>query len=168
LFGALSQEGISESHKFQAKSGMTYEEIFQFAFARSYIPTMKVLADRMGLDVLQKAAYDAAYEGLKDRPFSKRDIPTLARFFKNPNPHAKHMITMEVVEDTETVFEMKVTECLWAKTFRKAGAEDVGFSCICHVDHATAKALNPKITLIRDKTLMQGHSCCNHRYVMEV
>ena len=168
LLAALSQENDSETHKFQAKSGMTYEEVFRFAFVRGYIPIMKVLADRVGLDVLQKAAYDAAYEGIKDRPFPKRDIPTIAHTFKNLNPHAKQMLTMEVIEDNETAFEMKVTECLWAKTFREANAADIGFSCICNVDYATAEAFSPKVELIRDKTLMQGHTCCNHRYVMKV
>jgi hypothetical protein len=63
---------------------------------------------------------------------------------------------------------MKVTECLWAKTFREADAADIGYRCICRADYVTAKAFNPKLELVRDKTLMQGHACCNHRYVMQV
>jgi hypothetical protein len=27
------------------------------------------------------------------------------------------------------------------------------------------KGFNPKIKLVRDKTLMQGHEYCNHRYI---
>jgi len=30
-----------------------------------------------------------------------------------------------------------------------------------------ASAFNPKLKMIRSKTLMQGHDCCNHRYVVE-
>jgi hypothetical protein len=60
-----------------------------------------------------------------------------------------------------------MTECLWAKTFLDANAADIGFACVCFPDYAVAQAFNPKMKMIRDKTLMQGHDCCNHRYVIE-
>lgn len=60
-----------------------------------------------------------------------------------------------------------MTECLWAATFRAAGAEDIGYATICHPDFATTTAFNPRMRMIRTKTLMQGHDCCNHRWVME-
>ena len=71
---------------------------------------------------------------------------------------------MEVVEDTDAAFEIKVTECLWAQTFRKADAADLGAACICHPDYAAIEAFNPDYEMVRDKTLMEGHDCCNHRY----
>jgi hypothetical protein len=46
-------------------------------------------------------------------------------------------------------------------------AADIGFATVCFTDYATAAAFNPKLKMIRSKTLMQGHDCCNHRYVME-
>lgn len=36
---------------------------------------------------------------------------------------------------------------------------------MCFGDFAFAKAFNPNIEMVRDKTLMQGHACCNHRYL---
>jgi hypothetical protein len=170
LLAALVQEDESTVHKFQADSGMTYEEIFRLAYVQSYIPTMKVLGEKVGLDVIEEAACEASFQntaaGASRLP--KRDLSALAGFFRNPNRHLAHMLTLEIVEDTDTVFEMKVTECLHAKTFRDADAADLGYRCICRPDYATAEAFNPKIKLIRDKTLMQGHSYCNHRYEMEV
>ena len=73
----------------------------------------------------------------------------------------------EIVEDTETAFEVRVTECLWAKTFRDADAADLGYACICHPDYAMAKAFNPKLHMVRDKPLMQGCSHCNHRWEVQ-
>jgi hypothetical protein len=32
-------------------------------------------------------------------------------------------------------------------------------------DFGLPVGLNPKFKLIRTKTLMQGHDCCNHRYI---
>lgn len=170
ILAALHQEETGKTHKFLEMSGMTYEEVFQFALGRIYVPTMRVLTKKVGLDVLEKAACEAAFkrtEAAASR-FPKRDLSAFTAVFKNPNPHAEHMLTMEVVEDTDAAFEMKFTECLWAKTFREANAADIGYRCICRADYATAEAFNPKLKLVRDKTLMQGHSYCNHRCVMEV
>ena len=77
----------------------------------------------------------------------------------------RNRLSMEIVEDSDEAFELKVTECIWAVTFRNADASDVGFAMICHGDYAWAEGFNPRIELVRDKTLMQGDSLCNHRYV---
>ena len=38
---------------------------------------------------------------------------------------------------------------------------------VCHQVFAMCRAFNPKIGMIRNKTLMQGDDCCNHRWVLE-
>jgi hypothetical protein len=62
---------------------------------------------------------------------------------------------------------VRVTECLWAKTFRDLGASEIGSMLICHRDYADCRGFNPRITMIRSKTLMQGDEFCNHRFVWE-
>ena len=66
-----------------------------------------------------------------------------------------------------TAVEARITECLWAKTFCEANAGDIGYACLCHAEAAALHAFNPRIKLTFTKTLMQGHDCCNPRYVME-
>jgi hypothetical protein len=46
---------------------------------------------------------------------------------------------------------------------KKAG--DIGYAMVCWGDYAWAEGFNPKIKLVRDKTLMEGHDRCNHRYI---
>jgi hypothetical protein len=75
----------------------------------------------------------------------------------------KHVIEREVIEDSETVFELKITKCLWEKVYREADSAELGYAIVCHTDFATAEASDQK--LIRTKTLMQGDDCCNHRWV---
>lgn len=156
-------------HKFLEDSGLTYEQVYQLAAGNLFIPVMSELADKVGMDVIQEAITDATTKRVKEfvETLEKRDLATFAGFFKAPNPISDHSLTIDIIQDTDTVFEMKVTECLWAKTFREAKAADLGFTCICHADYATAEAFNPKIKLIRDKTLMQGHDHCNHKYVFK-
>jgi hypothetical protein len=60
-----------------------------------------------------------------------------------------------------------VTRCLWAQTFREAGAADIGYATMCHPDFSSAPAFNPKIRMSRPKTLMQGNDHGNDRWVVE-
>jgi hypothetical protein len=78
-----------------------------------------------------------------------------------------YSLTFTIIEDTDKAIEQKITECLYAKTFRDADAADIGYAYCCYADFPAAQAYNPKLRLIRTKTLMQGHDCCNHRYVWE-
>jgi hypothetical protein len=72
----------------------------------------------------------------------------------------------EITEDTEDVFELEVTECIWASVFKEAGLDgDIGHASVCNMDYAWPVAFNPDFKMERSKTLMQGHECCNHRYV---
>ena len=154
-------------HKFLEDAGLTYEQVLQLAVGTMFIPVMSELAARTGMDIVKEACANAAAKRVKERikSLAKKDLATFAGFFKNPSPFSAHSLTMEIIQDTDSVFELRVTECLWAKVFREAKAAELGFNCICLPDYATAKAFHPKLKLIRDKTLMQGHDHCNHKYV---
>jgi len=97
----------------------------------------------------------------------KRDLETWTADFRKPNSFWQHVLTFQFVEDTPLAVEFKITECLWAKTFREAEAADIGYAAICYGDVASAQAYNPKMKFTRTQTLMQGHTFCNHRYVLE-
>ena len=152
-----------------AASGMSYEEVFHYAYARSFIPTMKVVAGRVGLEVIQAAACESAARevasaaaGLPDR-----SLAAWAASLKEPTPILEHALELDVVEESESVFEVRVTSCLWASTFRAADAADLGYAWVCHPDFDMARAFNPDMRLHRDRTLMQGASHCNHRWQLE-
>ncbi len=151
---------------FTAASGMSYEEVFHFAYARSFIPTMKILADRVGLEVIQDAACESAAHAVESGAASlaDRSLSSWARSLKEPNAILRHALAFDIVEESEMVFEVRVTECLWASTFRAADAADLGYSWVCHPDFAMARAFNPDFRLRRDRTLMQGATSCNHRW----
>ena len=157
-------------HKFQDKSEMSYEQVYHFAFSDGYIAMMTALAKRIDkenyLEVLKQASSETSAEGMKKRKIEDPSLKNFMGFLRKPNEFWKHVVSFEIVEDTETVLELKVKECLWATTFRAQNAGDVGYACICHADFAVASAYNPKMHMERTKTLMQGHDYCNHRYIM--
>jgi L-2-amino-thiazoline-4-carboxylic acid hydrolase len=167
-------EPLAMKHKFLVSADVTFEDMFNFAYRDSFIPLMLVLANAGGrekfIEILKKGSAEAASLGLQNaaKSLPKRDLATFVTPLKNPDHFWKHVLTLAVIEDSPKAFEIKVTECLWAKTFRTMNAADIGFATICFPDYAAAGAFNPKLKLVRTKTLMQGHDCCNHRYVMEV
>jgi L-2-amino-thiazoline-4-carboxylic acid hydrolase len=159
-------------HKFLEGSNMTFQEVFDFAF-KSLIPVLQGLALALGedhfLEVLKKVASECALKAGQDtaRQLPCNDFAAFNASMREPSHFAKHILTLEIVEDTPQAVEVKVTECLWAKTFREMGAAEIGYSLICHRDYADCQGFNPKITLTRFKTLMQGDDYCNHRFVWE-
>jgi len=81
-------------------------------------------------------------------------------------PNYAETLTHEVVEDTGEVLELRVTECVWASVFSDAGlGGEVGHAAICNMDYHWPPAFNPAFKMERNRTLMQGHDHCNHRYI---
>jgi len=158
--------------KFLEDSGMSFQDVFAFTFRNYYIPIMKKLAEEQGqelfLEKLKDAVSAAAVENMGNmvKSFPQRDLAMMAIFTKT-NPLFQRAMSYEFVEETKNSFEIKVSRCLWAETFRQANAAELGYITICHADYPMTTAFNPKIKMIRSKTLMQGHDCCNHHYVME-
>jgi hypothetical protein len=162
----------SVTHKFLEGSNMTFQEVFDFAF-KKLIPVLQGLAKELGEDrflaSLKKVASESALKAGQERAsqLPRNDLAAFTGSGSEPSHFAKHVLTREIVEDTPQAFELRVTECLWAKTFREMGAADIGYVLLCHTDYADCQVFNPRITLTRSKTLMQGDDCCNHRFVWE-
>jgi hypothetical protein len=119
------------------------------------------------IDFLKRAVQDRMLEYGRNQASELNDnsFKTYVDIFRGPA--FKKLLTMEIVEDTDTAFELKVTECIWARTFLDAGAGEFGYAHICYGDYYWSKGFNPKISMVRDKTLMQGHAFCNHRYMLK-
>ncbi len=159
--------------KYKERSEMSYEEMFQFAYGYGFIPSMKAMRTEMGrekfVEMLARASSAAAVEQVRERlkKNPRNDLATYTADMRNPDPLFRHVLTFDLVEDTPAAVEAHISECLWAKTFREADAADIGYAHLCQTDFAASRVFNPKIKLTMTKTLMQGHDCCNPRYVLE-
>jgi len=162
-----------QKHKFLEDSGMSFQKVFEFAY-EEFIGTMRFFAVQLGkeklLDMLRRDsdeyAVREAQEYLKKLP--KNDFATFKSQYKEkPNRFWEHVQTRVITEDTDRSIAEKITECLFAKVFRDAGAADIGYAYSCYYDFPAARAYNPKLKLIRTKTLMAGDDCCDPRYAWE-
>ena len=163
----------SEVHKFDSDSGMTSQEVFDFAFKTFLIPILESIGDELGRDDFVEVVQAAASKhggrvGRQDAvSVPRNDLATFVAWIDDPNHIYQRFLTYDVVERTASVCEIRVTECLWARTCREAGAADVGYAVFCHPDFAATTGFNPAIQTLRTKCLMQGDDCCNHRWVTE-
>lgn len=155
----------SEQHKFQKDFCQTYEDAFIWRFGY-YLDIMQRFAEYLGRDTLIEMIMRAVDESHEIRA-SDNPEHTLAKYIEYGNKTYKNMMTWEVIEHTDNVYEMKVTECLWARVFQDRNAADLGYATICYSDFSAAKAYHSKLKLERTKTIMQGHDCCNHRWTWE-
>lgn len=171
--GQEVQKAVEKKHKFQEDSGMSFQEVFEFAY-KSFARLMKSFGDEIGKDnlvemikrVVDKKIKKEALKEAKD--FQVRDFASFrAGLRKEPDRFWGHVQTDTIVEDTDKAIESRVTECLFAKTLRDADAADIGYAYFCYGDFAMARAYNPKLRLIRTKTLMQGDDCCHFRWIWE-
>ncbi len=159
-------------NKFLNDSGMSFAEVWRGTYAE-YIPIWRGIEKEMGNEkfaAMMKRVIDEVAEKQSTeqaRKLGKNDLAAYVEDMKKPNPFWQSVLTFQIVEDMPKAFEVKITECLWAKTFRDANAADLGYLLSCYGDYASARGFNPKMRMIRTKTLMQGDAYCNHRYVIE-
>jgi hypothetical protein len=165
-------QGVKK-HKFDNEMDklLTYRQYMKLRYGE-FINILKALSEQFGKDnvieLLKKHDTENTlkYGQNQAKKSVDNNFQTYVSTFRN-NPYYDKTLTMEIVEDTETAFEIKVTECIWATTFREAKAGEFGYAAICFGDYAWAQGFNSKIKMIRDKTLMQGDEYCNHRYIWQ-
>jgi hypothetical protein len=164
----------TDTHKFLADADMTFEAVFRFAFQNYYIPCLERLSGEIGREKLIEMVKRLISESVaKNRKEYVKNLPIndfaafVAQGKARRNRFVEHVLTDEIIEETDTFEYTKITECLWAKTFREVNAQDIGYAAVCHPDFAITRAFNPKIKLVREKTLMQGDEFCDFKYYWE-
>jgi hypothetical protein len=172
--GSQPSQVLPVESKAAQKTDMSYTDLFSFSYGK-IIPVFQALCDRIGkekfVEMLRLATYDKAIRSMeamaKNVPEGERDLPTFLSFLRNPSVVFQHTLTYEILKDTQREAEIRITECLWANTFRKWNAAELGYAFVCIDDEASIKAYNPKIMLNRPKLLMRGDNECRYLYRMQ-
>ena len=163
----------TEKHPFLQNAGMTAREVFQFKYQIGFIDYMKKLQKYIGkekfIEMLKKASVESDVELVRDfvKKLRKNDFEMYKMMTKSLHPPYNLARVLEIVEDTDNVYEMKITECLWAQTFKEADAAEIGYAMICYSGEAQTSAFNSKLKFYNPKNLMKGDDVCIYRYVWE-
>lgn len=161
----------TSKHKFQEKFETTYEQYAKDTYLER-INLAKELVRSLGrkkaFEIIERASEDFGVELTKKRAAARpiNSLRDYAMIMKESfdKPSSKCTETITVVEDSSKQFSFRVTECLWAKTFRDLDAGDLGYAMECRTDFSNARARDSRLRLKRTKTLMQGDPYCDFTY----
>jgi hypothetical protein len=153
------------------QTGLNYEEAIRYALGYS-VPLLQKMQVQMGklvfFDALEKSAsaraadmVTAMAKDIKEKTMKKYGELLIKSFSVPP---LKDGIQFEIVENTDKVFEMKVTGCIMAKLYREMNAFNIGYAIECHPSDAAVKAFNPNAKCIKSKNMMIGDPVCTERY----
>jgi hypothetical protein len=174
IYPSNTAENLSLTDKFEKDLPfkMTIRSYFQ-RLAKRRIDMLKAIGEDIGeerlIKILSKMAYNNGVNLGKNLAMrlGKNDFHSYNERFRDKD-HALHELTeLEIVENSETAFEVKVTRCVIVEPFIKAGVGKYANAELCDEDYGHAQGFNSKIKLVRDKTLTLGHDCCNHRYIWQ-
>jgi hypothetical protein len=165
-----------EQHNFQKASGFTYQQVFNFTFRGWFISYLRELQKLVGKEKILKLlikAGESHYRKSVGPNFAKikdKSVKSLIENFWEPITKSKFgtsTIAIKILDKAPRKGTLKMTQCLFAKTFVEAKAADIGYAAICNADFAVTEEFNPKIILTRDKCLMKGDDCCLFKYSMK-
>ena len=74
---------------------------------------------------------------------------------------------MEVLELSESKYFFNMKRCRYADMYKELGLSELGVVLSCNRDFELVKGFNPRMKLIRTKTIMEGHDCCDFRISLE-
>jgi hypothetical protein len=73
---------------------------------------------------------------------------------------------MEVLEQTTTTYNFNVIRCPYYEKYRELGLEEFGVAFSCCRDEPFARGFNPRMKLMRTKTIMEGADHCDFQYYL--
>ncbi len=152
---------------------LSYRERFELEYNSHFIPFLKLLEKDIGkekvIEILKKLALQEAEDYAKYvvETKGKNDLSVFKEDYSPTTPGTSDILTIEVIEDSESVYEIEITECLWADIFRKAGAEDFGFAAHCTGDVPFTHYVNEQLDLELEGTIMEGKPLCSLRYFVK-
>ncbi len=83
-----------------------------------------------------------------------------------PQWKANGALEVDMLEETETSVHYNVTRCQYAEMYKQMGLADIGHLLSCGRDGTFCKGYDPRISLVRTQTIMQGAPHCDFRYSM--
>jgi predicted hydrocarbon binding protein len=134
-------------------------------------PVFKAFASEIGFEravkIMQKVHTDAArgYGRQLAQEMGSARIADLAKLSQEWGSGGA--LEEEILEQTETTYFFNVTRCRFAEEYERLGLRDAGVALSCCRDVGFIEGFNPKIKMVRTKTVMEGHDCCDFRYTLE-
>ena len=132
-------------------------------FAKEFI---EALGKERALEIIEKAWAEYGTESMNRRlqgvPSEER-LKALGEWFKEQGATRPDL---KVVEATPKRVCIEISQCPTYEVCKNQGVPEV-CQRYCDSDYVSAKAIHPKVKLVRDKEIAYGADYCNHCWVME-
>ncbi|MFW9918064.1 MAG: L-2-amino-thiazoline-4-carboxylic acid hydrolase [Candidatus Thorarchaeota archaeon] len=160
----------NQSHKFQNKIQITYQQLFHQRYTRlvSFFNELeKVIPREELLKVVRDWSERSSIKSVGEERASS--FEEFKNYWKTVSygEYFSQVVSVDFPHESDTELHCNYSECLFAKTFRDLGAEELGLIIGCDQDHSFINTMNPRLKLKRTKTLMEGHDQCNHVFIWE-
>ncbi len=81
-----------------------------------------------------------------------------------PQWKADGALEVEMLSESDAAVDYNVTRCKYAEMYREMGLAEIGHLLSCGRDGTFCTGYDPRISLERTQTIMQGASHCDFRY----
>ncbi len=114
----------------------------------------------LGAAVIKNAiAHGKAYAEAQTEPTSLAGFHALL-----PQWKADGALEVDMLSETDEAVDYNVTRCKYAEMYREMGLAEIGHLLSCGRDGTFCTGYDPRISLERTQTIMQGASHCDFRY----
>ena len=79
---------------------------------------------------------------------------------------AENALKYDVLELTDDTFSFDVKRCRYVDLYRELGMADLGVLLSCNRDFHLIEGFNPRMKLVRTKTIMEGYDRCDFRIML--
>ena len=138
--------------------------------ALAVAPLIKAVAQRIGkeeaLSILGRINQEEAFERGRSMARAGRpnDIQALVEEVEGWGQGG--VWEMEVLERTDRTYFFDVFRCPYHQKYKDLGLEELGVRLSCCRDEPFARGFNPRLKLVRTKTIMEGADRCDFRYYL--
>jgi len=139
--------------------------------ALAIAPVIKILFEKIGkeeaLAMLKEANQEEAFQRGKDMMKSEKNNG-IKELIKDVSTWGDGgILEMEVLEETSNTYFFNVHKCPYYEKYKELDLTELGVGFSCCRDKPFALGFNPKLKLIRSKTIMEGSDFCDFRYFLE-
>jgi len=138
--------------------------------AQAIAPVIREISRRIGAkdarEIVENINREEAFERGRDlaKKAEGKTIEFLVEDVKTWG--AGSMWEMEILEQTPTTYFFNVLRCPYYEKYRELGLEEYGVELSCCRDEPFARGLDPRLKLVRTKTIMEGGGVCDFRYYL--
>ncbi len=139
--------------------------------ALAIVPVIRAVSKRIGKDeaflILKEINEQEAFQRGQDMMKSEEQNGIEGLINEVASWEEGTIWEMDVLEQSSTTYFFNVHRCPYYEKYRKLGLDELGVELSCCRDEPFARGFNPRLKLVRSKTIMEGADYCDFRYYLQ-